>query len=207
MTQYQMTGTNARLKPFTLLAAQGIPAAETDDLVGALETGAVARTQSEVVELDGMGSASRGPVIADGWDEGVTAMNEALTGIANRDRKQRGSRSTRATEPALHATAVRQRERAGLERLEVFVRETVLPRTYPHTMKHRHVLEALGWGDRLCTTRTMELTTGEAILCTREAGHYDLEVRPEGKDSGGWHKCNLCTWIDDRSYNYPHTAA
>ncbi|MGW2513936.1 hypothetical protein ACWC0A_32000 [Streptomyces scopuliridis] len=58
---------------------------------GALEAGAVAGGQCEVVELDGMTPASRGPVIADGWDEGMTAMREALTGIANRDREQRAA--------------------------------------------------------------------------------------------------------------------
>ncbi|MFE2750341.1 hypothetical protein ACFXKX_39765 [Streptomyces scopuliridis] len=105
-------------------------------------------------------------------------MNEALTGIANRDWEQRGGQSARAAEPALHTADVTQRERAGLERLEVFVRETVLARTYPHTMEHRRVLEALGKADSLCTARTMELSTGDIILCTREAGHYDPDDGP-----------------------------
>jgi hypothetical protein len=50
------------------------------DLVAALEAGAVAGAQSEVVELDGMASASRGSLFADGWDEGVRAVSEARTG-------------------------------------------------------------------------------------------------------------------------------
>ncbi|MFD0142898.1 MULTISPECIES: hypothetical protein [unclassified Streptomyces] len=54
---------------------------EAGDLVAAGEAGA----QSEVVELDGMAPASRGPLFADGWDEGVTAVSEALVGIAGRD--------------------------------------------------------------------------------------------------------------------------
>ncbi|MFE7347588.1 hypothetical protein [Streptomyces fimicarius] len=54
--------------------------------------------------------------------------------------------------------------------------------------------------------RTVEHPTGDVILCTREAGHYDPEARPEGEDSGSWHKCNLRTWIDDRPYNHPHAA-
>ncbi|MFF4045014.1 hypothetical protein [Streptomyces sp. NPDC001816] len=103
---------------------------------------------------------------------------------------------------------MRQRERAGLERLEVFVRETVLPRTYPHTMERCRILEALGEAGRLCNARIIEYSTGDVILGTREADHYD----PEGydplreKESAGWHKCNARTWIDDRPYNYPHTA-
>ncbi|MER8091658.1 hypothetical protein ABTZ57_43400 [Streptomyces sp. NPDC094048] len=56
MSQYQTAGTNARLKLFALLAAQGVPAGEADNL----EAGAVAGAQSEVVELDGMAPASRG---------------------------------------------------------------------------------------------------------------------------------------------------
>ncbi|MFD5889743.1 hypothetical protein ACFWHQ_27720 [Streptomyces sp. NPDC060334] len=67
MSQYQTAGTNAQLKMFALLAAQGVPAAEADELVAALEAGA----QSEVVELDGMAPRSRGPVFEDGWDAGV----------------------------------------------------------------------------------------------------------------------------------------
>ncbi|MFE9500212.1 hypothetical protein [Streptomyces collinus] len=47
-----------------------MPASEADDLV--------AGAQCEVVELDGVASASRGAVFADGWDEGVMAVSEAL---------------------------------------------------------------------------------------------------------------------------------
>ncbi|MFG2563727.1 hypothetical protein [Streptomyces sp. NPDC048496] len=104
---------------------------------------------------------------------------------------------------------MRQRERSGLERLEAFVRETVLPRTYPHTMERRRVLEALGKADRLCNARTIEYSTGDVILCTRKASHYD----PGGYDplgetkSEGSHKCSTRTWIDDQPCNYPNTAA
>ncbi|MFD6231630.1 hypothetical protein ACFWFZ_32950 [Streptomyces sp. NPDC060232] len=76
-------------------------------------------------------------------------------------------------------------------------------------MERRRVLEALGEADRLCSARTIEYSTGDVILCTLKAGHYD----PEGYDplseekSEGWHKCNTRTWIDDRPYSHPHTAA
>ncbi|MFC5253201.1 hypothetical protein STRNI_008227 [Streptomyces nigrescens] len=93
VTQYQAAGTNARLKLFVLLEAQGVPAAEADDLVAALEAGAVTGAQCEVVELDGMAPASSGPGFADGWDEGVMAVSEALVGIADRDWSRRGGRS------------------------------------------------------------------------------------------------------------------
>lgn len=47
---------------FTLLEAQGVPAREADDLVAALEAGAVAGAQCQVVELGGMapGLSGRG---------------------------------------------------------------------------------------------------------------------------------------------------
>ncbi|MEV6782837.1 hypothetical protein [Streptomyces sp. NPDC051098] len=62
MTQYQTAGVNARLEVFALLEAQDVPASEADDLVAALEAGAVAGAvagaQCQVVELDGMAPAS-----------------------------------------------------------------------------------------------------------------------------------------------------
>ncbi|MDN3297224.1 hypothetical protein QWM81_24900 [Streptomyces ficellus] len=122
-----------RLKRFALLAAQGVPAAEADDLVAAVEAEAVAGAQNKVVELDGMASpASPGAVFADGWDEGVMAVSEALVGIADRDWVRRGGRSSGAAEVAACIADVRQRERAALVRLEAFVLATVLPHTRDH---------------------------------------------------------------------------
>ncbi|MBT2429799.1 hypothetical protein J7F02_30415 [Streptomyces sp. ISL-112] len=62
VTQYQTAGVNARLKVFALLEVQGVPASEAGDPVAALEAGAVARAQCEVVELGGLAPASRGEV-------------------------------------------------------------------------------------------------------------------------------------------------
>ncbi|MFD3505348.1 hypothetical protein ACFWWT_44895 [Streptomyces sp. NPDC058676] len=77
---------------------------------------------------------------------------------------------------------LRQRERAGLLLLEAY--ETVLPRTHPNTTQRR-MLEALGEAGGLCTARTMELSTDDATLCTREAGHYDDKPsRKDGKPAG-----------------------
>ncbi|MEU3349813.1 hypothetical protein ABZ723_33440 [Streptomyces sp. NPDC006700] len=110
VTEYQTAGTNARLRLFALLQAQGVPAAEADDLVAALEASAVAGAQSEVVELDGMAPASQGARFADGWDEGVAVVSEALVGIADRDWVRRGGRPA---ELAVHISDVRRRERAA----------------------------------------------------------------------------------------------
>lgn len=63
VSQYQTAGVNARLRLFALLEAQGVPTSEADDLVAALEAGAVAGAQCQVVELDGMAPASRGEVV------------------------------------------------------------------------------------------------------------------------------------------------
>ncbi|MFJ1998073.1 hypothetical protein [Streptomyces asiaticus] len=119
VTHYQTVG-NARLKGFALLEAQGVPASEADDLVATLEVGAVAGAQCEVVELGGMAPASRGAVFVNGWDDGVTAVSEALVGIADRDWSRRGGRSAGAAELAVSIADVRQRERTDLVRLEAY---------------------------------------------------------------------------------------
>ncbi|WP_253209420.1 hypothetical protein [Streptomyces niphimycinicus] len=207
MSQYQTAGANARLKLFALLAAQGVPASEADELVAALEAGAVAGAQSEVVELDGMAPASRGALFTDGWDEGVTAVSEALVGIADRDWARRGGRSAGAAELAVHIADVRQRERTDLVRLEAFVRETVLPRTHPNTTERRRVLEALGEAGGLCTARTRN-SDGDVIVCTLDAGHYDPDDEPPFKDGkpGGWHKAGASIWNDLGAACIPHAA-
>ncbi len=207
VTQYQTAGANARLRLFALLEAQGVPASEADDLVAALEAGAVAGAQSEVVELDGMAPASRGAVFVDGWDDGVTAVSEALVGIADRDWARRGGRSAGPAELAVHLADVRQRERADLVRLERFVREQVLPRTHPYTTERRRVLEVLGEAGGLCTARTRN-SDGDVIVCTLDAGHYDPDDKPPFKDGkpGGWHKAGASIWNDSGASCIPHAA-
>lgn len=207
VSQYQMAGTNARLRLFALLAAQGVPAGEADDLVGALEAGAAAGAQCQVVELDGMAPRSRGPVFEDGWDDGVRAVSEALVRITDRECSRRGGRSAGAAELAVHIADVRQRERADLVRLERYVREAVLPATYPHTTARRQVLEALGEAGGLCTARTGN-SDGDVIVCTLDAGHYDPDDKPPFKDGkpGGWHKADASIWNDLGAACIPHAA-
>ncbi|WP_079170839.1 hypothetical protein [Streptomyces sp. CC53] len=207
VTQYQTAGVNARLRLFALLEAQGVPASEADDLVAALEAGAVAGAQCEVVELGGMTPASRGEVFEDGWDEGVATVSEALVGIADREWSRRGGRSAGAAELAVHIADVRQRERADLVRLERFVRESVLPGTHPHTTARRRVLEALGEAGGLCTARTRN-TDGDVVVCTLDAGHYDPDDVPPFKDGkpGGWHKAGGQIWNDSGAACIPHAA-
>ncbi|MFF5860750.1 hypothetical protein ACFY8B_35025 [Streptomyces sp. NPDC012751] len=207
VTQYQTAGVNARLRLFALLEAQGVPASEADDLVAALEAGAVAGAQCQVVKLDGMAPASRGSLFADGWDDGVRAVSEVLVGIADREWSRRGGRSAGAAELAVHIADVRQHERTALVRLEAYVRETVLPRTHPYTTERRRVLEALGEAGGLCTARTRN-SDGDVIVCTREAGHYDPDDKPPFKDGepGGWHKAGASIWNDLGAASIPHAA-
>ncbi len=201
-TQYQTAGVHVRLKLFALLDAQGLPASEADDL----EAGAVAGAQCEVVEQD-VYTGARGEEFGEGWYAGVTAVSEALVGIADRDWVQRGGRSAGAAELAVHIADVRQRERADLVRLEAFVRETVLPRTHPNTTARRRVLEALGEAGGLCTARTVN-SDGDVIVCTLNAGHYDPDDKPPFKDGkpGGWHKADTSIWNDLGAACIPHAA-
>ncbi|MFF9476949.1 hypothetical protein ACF1E9_30595 [Streptomyces roseolus] len=207
VSQYQTAGVNARLRLFALLQAQGVPAGEADDLVAALEAGAVAGAQSEVVELGGMAPASRGEVFEDGWNEGVATVSEALVDVADRGWSRRGGRSAGGAELAVHIADVRQRERADLVRLERFVRESVLPGTHPHTTARRRVLEALGEAGGLCTARTVN-ADGDVVVCTLDAGHYDPDNQPPFKDGqpDGWHKADASIWNDTCAACTPHTA-
>lgn len=191
VSRYETAGTNARLRLFALLAAQGVPAGEADDLVAALEAGAVAGAQCQVVELDGMAPASLGALFSDGWDDGVRAVSEALVSIADREWYQRGGRSAGASELAVHLADMRQRERADLLRLEKFVRETVLPRT--HTTAWRRVLEALGEAGGLCTARTRN-------------SDPDGKLPFKDRKPGGWHKADASIWNDLGAACTPHTA-
>lgn len=184
-----------------------MPASEADDLVAAVEAGAVAGAQDEVVELGGTGPRAQGPVFRDGWDEGVRVVSEALVRIADREWSRRGGRSAGAAELAVHIADMRQRERADLVRLERFVREAVLPATHPHTMARRRVLEALGAAGRLCTARTRN-SDGDVIVCTLDAGHYDPDDKPTFTDGepGGWHKAGASIWNDLGAACIPHAA-
>ncbi|GAA2265016.1 hypothetical protein GCM10010232_66520 [Streptomyces amakusaensis] len=137
----------------------------------------------------------------------MTAASEALAGIADREWAQRGGRSAGAAELAVHIAYARQRERADPERLETYVRQTVLPGTHPHTTARRRVLEALGETSGLCTARTRN-ADGDVVVCTLDAGHYDPDNVPPFKDGkpGGWHKAGASIWNDLGAACIPHTA-
>ncbi|MGW2415966.1 hypothetical protein ACWCV5_27900 [Streptomyces tubercidicus] len=187
------------MRLFAVLAAQGVPASEADDLVAAVKVGGIALGLSEVAEL----------LFEDGWDEAVMAARKALLHAADREWAQRGGRAAGTAQLAVHLADARQRERADLVRLEAFVRGTVLPRTSPHTTEWRRVLEALGEAGGLCTARAVN-SDGDVVVCTREAGHYDPEDLPgfmcgtSDGTPGGWHKVGGVIWSDASSSSTPH---
>ncbi|MCX0247932.1 hypothetical protein [Streptomyces drozdowiczii] len=94
-----------------------------------------------------------------------------------------------------------------LERLERFVRESVLPNTHPHTTARRQVLEALGEAGGLCTARTRN-ADGDVVVCALDAGHYDPANQPpaRGGEPGGWHKADGSIWNDSGAAAIPHAA-
>ncbi|MFH8520196.1 hypothetical protein ACH4CE_35030 [Streptomyces gelaticus] len=113
----------------------------------------------------------------------------------------------RVVEVALEGLSAGERERAGLMRLEAYVREAVLPRTHPNSTQWRRALEALGEAGGLCTARSVD-SDGDVILCTREAGHYDPDDVPpfRGGEPGGWHKAGASIWKDSGTASTPRTA-
>ncbi|WNI14067.1 hypothetical protein [Actinacidiphila sp. ITFR-21] len=108
----------------------------------------------------------------------------------------------------MHLADVRQDPRARLEELRAFVRQNpILQRTSPNTMGRRRDMVALGEADRLCSARSIKYATGDVIVCTREAGHYegDGPRRARNRKAG-----TNATWpppFDDRPYNDPHKTA
>ncbi|MGC5365728.1 hypothetical protein ACPXCE_29340 [Streptomyces sp. DT24] len=84
---------------------------------------------------------------------------------------------------------------------------------HPHATERRRLLEALGEAGGLCAARTVEMSSGDVILCTREAGHYDPDDLPgwkRGKSDGtpgGWHLASGAIWSGAGAACYPHTTA
>ncbi|MCX4233528.1 hypothetical protein [Streptomyces ortus] len=103
--QYQRAGDRARLRLFAVLKAQDVPADEANDLVAALEAGAVAGARSEVVGLETAGPATQSTAFKDGWTNGVKVAGEALLGIADRSWSRQGNWSNKASELVDPATS------------------------------------------------------------------------------------------------------
>ncbi|WP_330358810.1 hypothetical protein [Streptomyces chartreusis] len=92
-------------------------------------------------------------------------------------------------------------------RLERYVREAVLPATHPYTTVRRRVLEALGEAGGLCTAQARN-ADGDVVVCTLDAGHYDVDDKPSFEDGkpGGWHRADASIWNDSGAAWLPHAA-
>ncbi|MFF3431488.1 hypothetical protein [Streptomyces sp. NPDC002602] len=102
MIEYQTGGTGARLRLFEILAAQGVSASEADDLVAALEAGAVAAAWDELVELPHQVSGAQSKTFAAGWSTCVDTVANALEGLADRFWTRRSGRAVEAARLNAH---------------------------------------------------------------------------------------------------------
>ncbi|MER5227299.1 hypothetical protein [Streptomyces flaveus] len=90
ISEYQTAGVNARLQVHTVLAAAGLSTEAADELMCALEAGAVAGAQCQVVERDGWAPSERGEAYGTGWYDGVTTVCNDLVSAADFLCQQRG---------------------------------------------------------------------------------------------------------------------
>ncbi|MEU3603662.1 hypothetical protein ABZ714_33895 [Streptomyces sp. NPDC006798] len=148
----------------------------------------------------------------EGWETYSPTIDPEVARWHRAHQERQASGNDAAVEPgpatgSVHIADIRRRERADLMRLERFVREHVLPRTYPHTTQRRRALEALGEAGGLCTARTVN-GDGDYIVCTLDTGHYDPDDKPPFKDGkpGGWHKADGTTWNDLGAACTPHVS-
>lgn len=96
------------------------------------------------------------------------------------------------------------REDAEVHLLRAFARNCIAA-TAPNTMERRRILELIGEANDLCNASTIEDSSGDYIVCTREAGHYDPQQRPDETGPGGWHHCNASVWDDSTPCSHPHS--
>ncbi|WP_405681851.1 hypothetical protein [Streptomyces sp. NBC_00057] len=76
MGNYQTMAVNARMKVHAVLAAAGLEPNEADELVCAMEAGAVAGAHCWVEELPGCAPDAHGTAYGEGWEG---AVDRALT--------------------------------------------------------------------------------------------------------------------------------
>jgi hypothetical protein len=81
---------NARMRIFAALAAVGIEPDEADQLVCAVEAGAVAGGHCWVEEQFARAPDERGEAYGQGWDDATTAATDTLVSTADSVYRQRG---------------------------------------------------------------------------------------------------------------------
>ncbi|MFC1428505.1 hypothetical protein ACEZCY_35625 [Streptacidiphilus sp. N1-12] len=112
VTEYQAHASNAALKLFEVLAAAGVSNEDAEELVCAVEAGAIAGAQCVVVERTGCAGRERGEDFEAGWDAGVTVVCDDLVAIADRTYEQRG-RAAPALQLLAHLRQRAQSKEAG----------------------------------------------------------------------------------------------
>ncbi|MFE2693665.1 hypothetical protein [Streptomyces mirabilis] len=98
---------NARLRVASLLAALGVEPGEAQQLIAAIQAGAVEGTQCEIVELDGRAPQGSSEPFEEGWFAAVQTVGSTLTHIADRTVSQA---RTAAAAPAVPPTAPRRND-------------------------------------------------------------------------------------------------
>ncbi|MFF2852948.1 hypothetical protein ACFVT5_42690 [Streptomyces sp. NPDC058001] len=89
MGDYQTMAVNARMKVLAALAAVGLEPDEADELVCAMEAGAVAGAHCWVEELPGCAPDARGTAYGNGWDGAVDRALDVLVSTAESAYRQR----------------------------------------------------------------------------------------------------------------------
>ncbi|WP_331732707.1 hypothetical protein [Streptomyces sp. NBC_00989] len=90
VSEYETAGVNAQVQVHAVLAAAGFSTEAADELVCAVEAGAVAGAQRHVVERDGSALPERGEAYGKGWRDGVAAVFSDLAGVADFRYQRRG---------------------------------------------------------------------------------------------------------------------
>ncbi|MCE7079596.1 hypothetical protein [Streptomyces sp. ST2-7A] len=94
---YRTAAVGARMRVHAILAAAGLEPDEADELLCALEAGAVADAHCWVEELHGSAPAAQGAAHEEGWDAGVDRALEVLARVADSTYRQHGrARATRS---------------------------------------------------------------------------------------------------------------
>ncbi|MFJ2007966.1 hypothetical protein [Streptomyces chartreusis] len=90
MSDYQTLAVNARMRILAVLSAAGVEPDAADELVGAVEAGAVAGAHCWVEELPGSAPRAEGAVYGKGWDGGISAATNSLIKTADYLYRQHG---------------------------------------------------------------------------------------------------------------------
>ncbi|MFJ8313105.1 MULTISPECIES: hypothetical protein [unclassified Streptomyces] len=140
--QFGTAGVHARLRLFEVLATAGVPAPEADELVGALEAGAVAAAYSWVSELVDFVPDGHDDAYGQGWLDAGETFTGCLVERADRIWEEH-CRAVRSAGFTAHLAEAREKETGELVRLRAFARQA-LDGSLPGSEEHRRAVEALG---------------------------------------------------------------